>query len=641
MLQKVFSSQRNTILLIVAITAVCYSTLYKNEFVTFDDGVLIRRHFLVSSEKTQPDWYFRYNFKNPHYKPLVFLSWRAEYLLFGDNPVPFHLNNFLLHLLNSLLVFFIAIALFAKFNIPPDKQRIWAFVFSVVFAIHPMHVESVAWATERKDVLYSAFFLAGWLSYIKHLETAKTKFLVFAVFAYVFTLMSKSMGITLVAVLVLTNWLYSPKMPAKSWMKILPFFVIFVLALFVYGMFSNFSENAAGLTNQNIIGANSADELFAGYPTLFKRAIFISFRMVLWILHTLIPVALSVMYPREQFLEFFGKTILLFPVLIAALLFLAWKWRKKNIMFVFGVLLFFVAISPAVAINEKGSGVFLPDRYTYLPSLGIYLALMGLILQSKIKAKSIQVLTVVYLLFFGIQTIKQVKVWETSENLWNNTVKYFPDFPNALNSRGFYYMKAGEKQKALRDFNKALKNNRSFLGAYNNRCNLLFSMGKYNEALADVNILLLAKPDHVKYITTKAGILFKLNRTDEAIEASKRALAIDAESLESHKNLAIIYLKTRRFNESLPHWQKVIELEPENPYNYSDFGYVYLMLGKNQKALEAFSKAIQLKPDFADAYYNRSFVYNRLGDKTHALADALQGKKLGAKIPDSYINRLK
>ncbi|MFW5822311.1 MAG: tetratricopeptide repeat protein [Tangfeifania sp.] len=640
MLKKILQSNRNSLLILLILTAICYSPVVKNEFVTFDDGVLIHNNPIITDDGVSVKEIFQSKDFTPHYKPLVFLTWRAEYQLFGENPLPFLLNNLLLHLLNTVLLFLIGLKLFPLLKTDIQNTRLFSFIIALLFAIHPIHVESVAWATERKDVLYSFFFLLGWLLYFRFLEEKKTYLLVLSVVSYALVLLSKSMGITLIALIVLTDWIYYGKFTKKIILEKIPFLVVFIGGMFIYGMLTDFGDHATGLTSTTILSASENEAFFADYPWLLKRALIVSLRLVLWILHVFIPVAYSIMYPREQVLDFVGKGILVFPFLIAGLLYLVYKWRNKNLLYVFGILFFLITISPAVAISEKGSGVFLPDRYTYIPSTGLFIAAIGLLRNIKMKRTTATFLLTAYFLLLGVKCFSQVKVWRNSESLWTNAIRLFPDFSRARNSRGYYYMKVGENEKALRDLSIAIKNDPDYYGAYNNRCNLLFSMGKYEEALADINVLVRSRPDYVKYLTTRAGILFKLNRNEEAVEMSKRAIELDPESLESHKNLAIIYFQTKRYAESLPHWQKCTELEPANARNFADMGYALLMVRQNEEALEAYNQAIKIDPELASAWYNRSFTWLRLGNKEKAKEDALQARKLGANVTDSYLRRL-
>ncbi len=640
MLKKAIQSNRSSLLILLVITAFCYSPVVKNEFVTFDDGVLIRYNSIVTDEGVSIRDIIEYKNFNPHYKPLVFLTWRAEYQIFGENSLPFHLNNLLLHLLNTFLLFYIGLRLFPKLGIDEPKTRLFSFISAILFAIHPLHVESVAWATERKDVLYSFFFLLGWLFYFRFLDKKKKYLLALSVLSYIFVLFSKSMGITLIAVIVLTDWIHYKKFTREIILQKIPYLVVFIGGMFIYGMFTDFDSHATGLTSTTIFSESEDEQFFTNYPWLFKRILIVSLRLVLWILHIFIPLVLSIMYPREQILDFIGKGILIFPIIIAGLLYLAWKLRNKNLLYFFGILFFLITISPAVAISEKGSGVFLPDRYTYIPATGIFIATIGLLQSLKIKHQTAAALLLIYLVFLGGKCYSQVKVWRNSESLWTNSVELFPKFARARNSRGYYYMKEGENEKALRDLSLAIRYKPNYLGAYNNRCNLLFKMGRYEEALADIDVLLRAKPDRVKYLTTKAGILFKLKRYDEAVKFSERAIELDSESLESHKNLAIIYFRTKRYAQSIPHWEKCTELEPENARNFSDMGYALLMVRRYEDALNAYNQAIEIDPELASAWYNRSFTWLRLGNKDKAMQNALQAKKLGANVTEGYLRRL-
>ncbi len=641
MTKKIIHSKRNTILLLIILTVVCYSPIVKNQFVSFDDGVLIHDNQLVIADTTTIADIFSVRYLGPHYKPLVILSWRMEYQLFGNNPLPFHLNNLLLHILNTILLFFVGLRLLPKLKIPDEKAKLFSFVLSVVFAIHPLHVESVAWATERKDVLYSFFFLLSWLWYLKFLDEKKSIFLFASIFGYALSMLSKSMGITIIAVIIITDWAYHSKITKALVIQKIPYLLVFVAAMYLFGMFTKFDKIAVGLASSPVSGQVHNEFFFEAYPALFQRIIVASFRLIFWIVHIFLPVVLSVMYPREQFFGIAGKALLLFPALVGGLLFFTWKLRNKNLLFVFGVLFFLVTISPALAVNEKGVGVFLSDRYTYLPLVGIILAAIGLLSLLKTGTKLATFLFVGYLVFLGAKCYSQVKVWRNSESLWNNTINYFPNFARALNSRGFYYSKAGEKEKALRDLNRAIRNDPNFSGAYNNRCNLLFSMKQYEKALADIDFLLKKRPDYVKYVNTKAGILYNLGRTEEGIVFSERAIELDPENVGARKNLAINYLQSKKFKQAIVHWEKVVELEPNNALNYSDMGYVLLMLMRNNEAIKAYNRAIELQPNLAKAWYNRSFAYYRLGNKQKALENALQAKKLGANVTETYLSRLK
>ena len=168
-----YIEQRNWLIYayLIALTFIISHQVLLSDFVNFDDSKLIYNHAIVNSEQVPIKEAFSWGFRRGHYKPLVFLSWWSEYKLFGKAPFIFHFNNLLLHLFNVLLVFFIGKALLVQFKISKEKVLFGSLFLATLFSVHPLHVESVAWAVERKDVLFSFFFLSAWLSYIRYLNS--------------------------------------------------------------------------------------------------------------------------------------------------------------------------------------------------------------------------------------------------------------------------------------------------------------------------------------------------------------------------------------------------------------------------------------------------------------------------------------
>src|SRR5688572_3622620 len=177
------------IALLLLITFGIYFQVTDHDFVNYDDDTLITTNrVVVDPNKSWTDC-FTWNIFTPHFKPLVLMSWRAEYQTFGEKPGVFLFNNLLLHAFNVLLVFFLSLKLLRRF-IPDQRQVISlaAFFVALAFAVHPLHVESVAWAVERKDVLYTFFFLLSWLSYLQYLEKNKYTYLLLCALFYLLVL---------------------------------------------------------------------------------------------------------------------------------------------------------------------------------------------------------------------------------------------------------------------------------------------------------------------------------------------------------------------------------------------------------------------------------------------------------------------
>ena len=202
-----------TLGIIAGVTILAMSPLFNAGFVDIDDKKLIldkANMFLHTPERI-----FSYVFGSPHYKPVTYLTWMLEYRIVGPNPFLFHFNNILLHVLNTILVFFLIRNIASKFDKLKGHEVHIAFFTALLFGVHPMHVESVGWAVERKDVLYTCFYLLGLLGYVRYLNEGKILPLILSVGAYFLSVMSKSPGITMLPVLFLLDFTWQRKLSAR------------------------------------------------------------------------------------------------------------------------------------------------------------------------------------------------------------------------------------------------------------------------------------------------------------------------------------------------------------------------------------------------------------------------------------------
>ena len=232
-------------ILLLLITTSALFPILQSEFLLYDDQKLIVENALVADGVEVPftDFFKRQLF-SPHWKPLVYLSWNIQGQISGVKSFPFHLGNLLLHLANVLLVFAIGRRLISRWIQSKDHVNYLSFALALFFAIHPLHVESVAWATERKDVMYSFFYLLSMLCYLRYLAKPKTLiWLALSVLAYLLVVGSKAMGITLVAILFILDFVYERKFSLKLILEKSGHFIILFFAMFIYGMFGDFGDN--------------------------------------------------------------------------------------------------------------------------------------------------------------------------------------------------------------------------------------------------------------------------------------------------------------------------------------------------------------------------------------------------------------
>ena len=526
---------------ILVLTCLAYIPVFTNGFTNWDDNI-----FVTSNELIRSFLWFNIKtwFAQPfvgQFQPLVLLSFALDYSIDGYNPVVFHISNLLLHLVNTFLVFKFIDLLF--------KNTFVALLTSLLFGIHTLNVESVAWITERKNVLFTLFYLWSMICYIKYLEKSKFKYFLYTLMLFVFALASKSAAVTLPVVLVLIDYLYQRDQFKK--LVILEKAPFFVLSLFV-GISTIVAHQYYGaLTNAT------------GYSFLMR--VLISAQAMLFYLEKLIlPINLSTYYPlsadfRTRFPELIIGFIIIYGLIIGAIVF-AIKKRNKFILFGLG----FFVISLILFIIPAGVPVLTTDRYAYVPFIGLFLvisyALYILIeTSSGLKILGISII-VVFISTLGFLTFNQSKIWHDSITLWNNVINKTGETSFPLMKRGIAYRHLNDFDKALNDFDKSIEMNNQYPVVYENRGYIYLLQEDYKKAILDFN----------------------------------KALKIDSKSAYSLRNLGLCYLNLLEYEKALSILNQSLEIEPDNAYALKTRGKVYIALDQIENACIDLNHSITL-----------------------------------------------
>lgn len=360
------------------------------------------------------------------YKPLVLSSFGLEHALFGLNPLVFHLDNMLLHTANAALVFLLFRKLFGK-----DWP---AFFTAALFACHPMHVESVAWVSERKDVLASFFFLSAMLTYERHAEGGGKRWLFFSWGLFICSLASKPMGISMPFVLL--AWDYAR---GRELTRQLICSKLFYLAA------------AAAIIGLSFIGLHEAQSIFPAQLKLWQRAQLVYYETAVYLIRIFAPVNLSAHYDWPALVNGelparFAAAQLAVP---AALLAGLWLWRRSRIA-IFGLLFFVFTLAPALQWVPT-SGIH-SDRYSYLPYLGPFCILAWYTARLAEKGVAARRLVVIAscaaVVTLSALTWQRCKVWRDSETLWLNALTQNPNSVFAWTELADFYALTGQCAQA-------------------------------------------------------------------------------------------------------------------------------------------------------------------------------------------------
>lgn len=579
---------------ILLFTFIVLSPLLTAEFVDIDDTKLILDKQVVYADN--PGKIFRLSLYTPHYKPVVYFTWMLEYYLSGNAAWMHHLNNLLLHLLNCALVFFLSMRLGSRFELTKNHLLPFSLGAALLFGIHPMHVESVAWAVERKDVLYTAFFLLSCISYLRYTDSNERKWLILSATGFLLSVFSKSPAVVLPFLLLFFDYVYKRKWSFGLLTEKAGHFGVLLLALYAFGFFSlGTTEGSIGaIAEQTVISkAAHVKEL----PTLYAKGLVASMKAILWYLHSWFPVKPALAYPREAIIRSFGAGIHVFPWILLAISAFLFLKRKKWPFIFFGHAFFLICMIPAIIRITPGVGIFLNDRYLYLGVLGVILVFLGLLLRIPNRKAAMGLFAVVVLLF-SVQSFQIARSWQNTEKLWTNVIEKYSNVAYAYTNRGAYYRETGRVELALADLNRSV------------------------EIEADANNL-----------NQRGVILRQMGRPQEAINDYTKAIEDDPGNHQAWLNRANALLDLRQFQRAIQDLDKAIELRPMEAKTYSSRGVAYAQMGQWANAEANFKRAVELNPGFAEVYTNRGLMHFQRGNSQQAIADF---EKYLTLVPDDH-----
>jgi tetratricopeptide (TPR) repeat protein len=507
------------------------------------------------------------------YHPVTTLSWAIEYSLFGLDPYYFHLNNIVLHLINAILVFYFIQKLL--------KNKLVALFCSLLFIIHPMHVENVAWLSSRKDLVYTFFFLLGLIQYLRYKQRSKVSAIFLTSLFFILSLFSKSNAVVFPAVLLLIDLHFDKKVDFKSVVSKVPFFLL--SALFVYITIHTQSEE--GFIKD-----------FEGTYNWINRIFMAFYSPVYYLFKLIIPIHLfpKNLYPQEVngFLPF--QYYLGLPALIL-LAVSVWLQQKSRRIWILGLGFFLIIILPVLKIIPTGNDL-VSNRYVYLPYLGLYMIWGSYLFQA--KNKWLKILSVLLVLFFLFQSYNYQSVYKNSYSTWSAVIESAKNTPEgkamALNERGQTLMKQEKYKAAYQDISKALKLNPNLYRGLLNRAIIYDMEGKYEAALADLNLALKEDSSSVDARKLRGMVYAKSGQAEQALIDLTRALELDNSVAELYNNRGIANSMLKNFSQAKKDFDRALRLSPNNLEFMTNKARLHLKIEEFKQAI-AFYETINKK----------------------------------------------
>jgi len=490
----------------IALAAVAvHLRVFGNGFVNFDDVFYITRNPLIASlsPANLRSWFAGFYFGN--YQPLTLLSLALDHRLAGPDPRMFHAVNLLLHALNALLVFHLVRLLFVR-----ERGPWLAAATAALFGVHPLLVESVAWAAQRKDVLYALFYLGSLVAYVAHARRplgGGRRLHAASVLLFALSLLSKAMAVSLVGAILAVD-LYLRRLPGRVGdnpaRPTLPAYLREKLPFLILAL-------AAGVTA--VLAQRSA--AFLGSPELhtpLQRAAIAGYGFAHYAAKLVLPLGLSAYHPYPSmgggvplgFLPHLAVVAAAAAGLVSAL--------RRHPAAAFAILFYLVNILPVLQWLPVGDFI-VAERFAYLASMGVFLlmalGLRGLAGRRRRLRTPLAIAFVAYLVLLGVLTDRRCGVWRDSVTLWNDVLDRYPDTPLALNNRGLAWAERGDRAAALLDLDRALLLDPGYADAFGNRGVVRVENGDFDGAIADFDEALRLAP---AFAAARAGLADALFR---------------------------------------------------------------------------------------------------------------------------------
>jgi len=580
---------------VALMTLLVYLKALQNDFVTWDDDVYVFQNpHIRSLNLTFLRWAF-FDFYSYNWHPLTWFSHAVDYSLWGLNPLGHHLTNIVIHAANTFLVTLLIVRLLNQQSGSMPRNELPSFlheravliaagITGLMFGLHPIHVESVAWVSERKDLLCALFFFLSIIMYANYADcrlsvasnqTSETKekdevgrwnqftnkYFLLTLGFFILALLSKPMAVTLPIVLLILDW--NPFDRIRSWKTVqaaciekLPFISLSLVS----SVLTVLAQKAGGaLVSTKVV-------------PLSERLLVAVHSLMAYLENMVWPLNLTAFYPLPLNISLLSAEYLLAIILVIGITAVCLAYRKKRKVWLSVWGYYVVTLIPVLGIVQVG-GQAMADRYTYLPSLGPFL-LVGLGSAwmwgtvSDLKKWSFALkffcgaMAAFAFAFLIYSTSEQIGIWKNGFVLWNDVIEKQPNrISIAYNNRGLAFMEMGRFDKAVEDFNTAI--------------------------------------------------------------------GLDPSTYLAYANLGYLYLNVGSFEKSIDYASRAIVLAPLQAVPYNNRGISYHLIGRYDNALEDFNKAIELDRDYADAYFSRGNLYRGMGRKELAVADYQRACDLG------------
>lgn len=619
---------------------IAFEPVRHNGFVNYDDYEYITENPYVKSGINPESviWAFNTQGKGGNWHPLTWLSHMLDCELFGIRPLWHHLTNLLLHIASTLLLFWL---------LKKMTGAVWPSAFvAAVFALHPLHVESVAWAAERKDVLSGLFWMLTIAAYIRYVQ-CKTigRYLLLFLFLGL-GLMAKPMVVTLPFVLLLLDYwpldrfqcryqskdkaFKQPQKASSNYQRTTLYHLIFEkIPLFVLVAASCV---VTYIVEQSAVSTESQADVSLNLRVANALVSYVSYlgKMIY-------PTGLAVLYPHP------GDSLPVWQITVSVVILAGISaftiYMGKRLRYLpAGWLWYLGTLIPVIGLVQVGSQA-MADRFTYLPSIGAFIMVAwgaaDIFAKWQYRKPVLAITAGAVLCLLLMFTRVQAGYWRNNFVLFQHTLvvtenNYIihKNYANALYEKGLI-------NEAVAHYNKALKIAPGYLVARLNVGMIFLEQKRFSKAIACFNKVLELEPDHCRAHFGLGAALVEQGRYDDAVKHFNKALRGKLNKPEVYHYLALAYQRLDRYDLAIKNYNEALKINPQYALARMNIGLVFLRQKRFDEAVDCFNKVLQLKPDWPDVYYYLGLVYARQGKYEQAIQSYEEALRLRPVYPDA------
>lgn len=603
---------------LAVITFINFFPTFQNDFVNWDDPSYILNNTRIQNfslwELIRMFNPFPSAYLVSNYHPLTELSLAIDHMFFGLKPWGFHFTNILIHIFNTILVYLLTTRFLKGYQVA-------GIITALFFAIHPMHLESVVWASERKDVLHVFFYLLAMLQYLRYLESGRVrKYLLYTLILFVCSLLSKAQAVTLPIVLMLMDYYYNRKDLQAIAIEKAPFLILSLL----FGLLAIYAQKSTQA--DALVTISIMDRPFTG-----------SMALLIYLFKVIVPTGLCALHPYpfkigESMPTYFYPAILGMLAYLGAI-FVAFKKDWKEVFF--GLSFFLITILPVLQFLTIGEALW-AERYSYLPYIGLFLVIGYLVdrLENNVKwgkfhKPALGILFVGALACIALSW-NRIPYWENSPTLWEDVLDKYPGEKLAYVNLSHFYSEVKEWDKSQQYAEEGIKHAPDHYKLYVNKA---FSMMKKKQHQQAIPVLQeAAKRDGEHYeIYFNLGICYdNLKQYDKAMKAYNKTLEYEANHIQAFLQRGVIYSNHKNDQQmAIKDFQRVVDYAPTHLDALMNLAVAQYKVNKNDAAIATISKALEVDPKRGKAWYIRALAYSKKGQYKLALEDGRRAKANG------------